>query len=398
MISFRRRAEELRTLAPPQSSYQTTIRRNHRYLEPTDYYQPRENFPHALSHTHAAAGSPKAEAAAIMFEVTVLTFALVALGAGMLTRDPQVRDLAINFVAIILEAVPFMMIGALIGGIIEAFVPPEFVQRLLSGRTKSAIFVAAGLGVIFPICECAIVPIVRRLINKGVPLPAAIAFLLGAPIVNPVVAASTLLAYQGNWGMVATRMVCGYVIAVGVALVLGALFKHEAGALLPGEASCEHGCFHCEGHHHDYKPSNFSSKILDAITHARDDFFTFAKFLIIGAFVAALARATIDVVAFRELFSSPILSILAMMGLAVTLNLCSGTDAFIAAGFRAVFPSTAQMAFMVLGPMLDLKLMLTYFTLFRSRMIGVLALLTFVAVLTAMMVLQYGFGGVPGAQ
>jgi uncharacterized protein len=333
-----------------------------------------------------------------MFEVAVLTFALVVLGAGTLTRDPEVRDLAINFVAIILEAVPFMMIGALIGGIIEAFVPPEFVQGLLSGRTKAAVFVAAGLGVIFPICECAIVPIVRRLINKGVPLPAAIAFLLGAPIVNPVVAASTLLAYQGNWGMVGTRMVCGYVIAVGVALVLGALFKHQTGALLPGGDSCEHGCYHCEGHYHDHKRSSFSSKILDAITHARDDFFTFAKFLIIGAFVAALARATIDVVAFRQLFSSPILSILAMMGLAVTLNLCSGTDAFIAAGFRAVFPSTAQMAFMVLGPMLDLKLMLTYFTLFRSRMIGVLAILTFVAVLTAMMVLQYGFGGVPGAQ
>jgi uncharacterized protein len=139
-----------------------------------------------------------------MFEVAILTFALVALGAGIVTRDAQVRDLAINFVSIILEAVPFMMIGALIGGIIEAFVPPEFVQGILSGRTRTAVFVAAGLGVIFPICECAIVPIVRRLINKGVPLPAGIAFLLGAPIVNPVVAASTLLAYQGNWGMVAT--------------------------------------------------------------------------------------------------------------------------------------------------------------------------------------------------
>ncbi len=345
MIGFVRKTEEKPTLAPPQSPYQTTIRRNHRYLEPTDYYQPRENFPHALSLPHAATSSPKAEAAAIMFEVAVLTFALVVLGAGMLTRDPVVRDLAINFVAIILEAVPFMMIGALIGGIIEAFVPPEFVQGLLSGRTKAAVFVAAGLGVIFPICECAIVPIVRRLINKGVPLPAAIAFLLGAPIVNPVVAASTLLAYQGNWGMVATRMACGYVIAVSVALVLGAIFKNEAGALLPGGASCEHGCCHCENPDHDHGHSGLLSKILAAITHARDDFFTFAKFLIIGAFVAALARATIDVVAFRELFSSPILSILAMMGLAVALNLCSGTDAFIAAGFRAVFPSTAQMAF-----------------------------------------------------
>jgi len=306
--------------------------------------------------------------------------------------------LAINFVSIILEAVPFMMVGAVIGGMIEAFVPPEFVQRALSGHTIATVFVAAGMGVVFPICECAIVPIVRRLINKGVPLPAAIAFLLGAPIVNPIVAASTWLAYQGNWSMVTTRMVCGYVIAVSVALILGAMFRHEEGVLPTDGASCEHDCCHCEDHYHGPMQSSFLSKILDAFAHARDDFFTFGKFLIIGAFVAALARATIDVVAFRQLFASPMLSILAMMGLAVTLNLCSETDAFIAAGFRAVFPDTAQMAFMVLGPMLDLKLLLTYFTLFRSRMIGTLALLTITAVLIAMMVLHYGFGGLPGAK
>ena len=80
-----------------------------------------------------------------MFEVAVLTFALVVLGAGMVTRDPVVRDLAINFVSIILEAAPFMMVGAVIGGMIEAFVPPEFIQRVLAGRTKAAVFVAAGL-------------------------------------------------------------------------------------------------------------------------------------------------------------------------------------------------------------------------------------------------------------
>src|SRR5208337_1248490 len=199
-----------------------------------------------------------------------------------------------------------------------------------------------------------------------------------------------------NWGMVATRMVCGYVIAVSVALVLGAIFKNEAGALLPGGASCEHGCCHCENSDHDHGHAGLPSKILSAITHARDDFFTFAKFLIIGAFVAALARATLDVVAFRQLFASPILSILAMMGLAVALNLCSGTDAFIAAGFRGIFPDTAQMAFMVLGPMLDLKLILGYFTIFRGRTIWSLALMTVIAVLITMMVLHYGFGGVPG--
>ena len=168
--------------------------------------------------------------------------------------------------------------------------------------------------------------------------------------------------------------------------------------LLQNSASCEHGCDHCGHDHHDHAPSSFVAKISDAAVHVRDDFFAIGKFLIIGAFVAALARTTIDVTAFRQLFASPILSIIAMMGLAVTLNLCSQTDAFIAAGFRGIFPETAQMAFMVLGPMLDLKLMLAYLTIFRGRTIWSLSLLTVVAVLVVMTVLHYGFGGVPGAK
>ena len=125
------------------------------------------------------------------------------------------------------------------------------------------------------------------------------------------------------------------------------MFRHQSIELPGNSASCEHGCHHCGHDHHDHVPSSFLAKISDAVTHARDDFFTIGRFLIIGAFVAALARATIDVSAFQRLFASPILSILAMMGLAVTLNLCSETDAFIAAGFRGIFPETAQMAFMV---------------------------------------------------
>ena len=366
---------------------------------------------HAEEHHHAAGshfpqpsedplsgrGSLQAEALATIAELVILLFALAALLAGMVSRQPEIGDLAINFVAIILEAMPFMMLGALIGGIIEVFVPSAFVQRALEGRATTAVFIAAALGMCFPVCECAIVPIVRRLIAKGVPRSAAIAFLLGAPIVNPLVAASTWLAYRGDWGMVLTRMVCGYVIAVGVAFIFGALFRNQSLVIPESSSCCEHGC-HCGHDHHSHAPSSVLSKITDAVTHARDDFFTIGKYLIIGAFVAALARASIDVVAFRELFASPLHSILAMMGLAVTLNLCSETDAFIAAGFRGIFPDTAQMAFMVFGPMLDMKLILQYFTMFRARTIWSLALLTVTAVLIVMMVLHYGFGGVPGAR
>lgn len=357
----------------------------------------REAFGHA--HFHAGIGTTSdKETLAVLAESAVLTFALVTLTVGMVTREPEVGDLAINFVSIILEAMPFMMMGAVIGGIIESFVSPDFFRTVLAGRTRTGVFIAAALGMIFPVCECAIVPIVRRLINKGVPRPAAVAFLLGAPIVNPLVAASTWMAYRGNTGMVITRMVCGYIIAVSVALIFDFVFRNQNAALSDLNDSGNIGCCpHCGHEHHDHSHTNLLTKLTDAVAHARDDFFSIGKFLIIGAFVAALARATIDVDAFQQLFPSPVLSILAMMGLAVALNLCSETDAFIAAGFRGIFPDTAQMAFMVLGPMLDMKLVLSYFTIFTARTIRFLSLLTIATVLTAILILHYGFGGIPGA-
>jgi uncharacterized protein len=200
--------------------------------------------------------------------------------------------------------------------------------------------------------------------------------------------------------MVTTRMLCGYVIAVGVALVLDKISPKESALSTAGHAdSCEHGC--C-GHDHEHnhgrdRRSRFFVKILEVVAHARDDFFTIGKYLIIGAFVAGLARTVIDVEAFQRLFSSPAPAILAMMGLAVALNLCSQTDAFIAAGFRGIFPDTAQMAFMVLGPMLDLKLLLAYFTMFDGKTIRTLSILTIIAVFAAMMILHYGFRGILGA-
>ena len=117
-------------------------------------------------------------------------FLLLAFSLVLFFRDrPQFHTLGIIFVSIVLEAFPFMLLGTLIGGFIEVFVSQETITRFLPERRWWSVFIAAGLGVIFPVCECAIVPVIRRLLKKGVPLSAAIAFLLGGPIVNPLVAA-----------------------------------------------------------------------------------------------------------------------------------------------------------------------------------------------------------------
>jgi hypothetical protein len=287
------------------------------------------------------------------------------------------------------------------------------------------VFIAAGAGMIFPICECAVVPVVRRLIGKGLPLSAAIAYLLGGPIVNPIVAASTALAYAFDWHIVILRLVLGYGIAVAIGTLMGWLFtgteavKDSSDTLWNNTLSCschhqleQDHCLACSG-----KAQTFPAKInqisnttkcgcgsshstsdswIDkagsAFTHAMDDFLAVGHYLVIGAFIAALAQTYIDRSSFLSLTAAPVLSVVLMMTLAILLNLCSEADAFIAASFQGLMPIPAQMAFLLTGPMFDLKLLLMYQKVFTQRAIVVLASL----ILAAVLVVAVGLGMING--
>lgn len=165
----------------------------------------------------------------------------------------------------------------------------------------------------------------------------------------------------------------GYLIAISTALLLQRCVG-EGKWLLPPLNPAEHaGC--CSASPARERRAGLVSRFFAAVRHACEDFFDVGKFLFLGAFVASLARALTSIDVTSELMSSPLTSIIAMMFLAVVLNVCSEADAFIAAGFNGIVPGSAQMAFMLLGPILDLKLLFMYSTIFRKRF-----LLTFSAV------------------
>ena len=309
----------------------------------------------------------------------------------------EVKTLSVVFCSIMFEAAPFMLLGSLIGGIIEAFVSRDRLLSCIPRGRFLPVLLAAGLGLVLPVCECAIVPVVHRLCRKGLPPAAAIAYLLGGPAVNPVVAFSTALAYQFDWRIAGIRLVLGYVIAVVVALVVQRFIPpervlladvadggsesghvcgnhvHESGH--PGDVS-EHkhtGTCGCSCvHEHGGYDSGFVQKLRHSIQHASDDFFAAGHYLVIGAFIAALAQTFVN----REFFISfsefPLLPGIMMMCLAILLNLCSETDAFIVASMRGLLPVSAQLAFMLTGPIFDLKLLLMYQRIFRRRTIIVL--------------------------
>lgn len=290
--------------------------------------------------------------------------------------------LSINFTSIVLEAVPFMLIGTLVGGVIEVFVPMTLLDRFLGKDKKHAVFVAGGLGLFFPTCECAIVPIVRRLILKGISVPAAICFMLSGPIVNIIVIWSTAVAYTYNWKMVLLRVLCGYFVAVLIGVILNRFSNVDRLILENLKDRSVHSCG-CSSEY--FQQNSLWFKLMHAVGHARDDFLQVGKYLVIGAFIAASIRSATPVTDFTNFADSSWLVILVMMLMAIVMNLCSEADAFIAASFRWLIPGSAQLGFLVLGPMLDLKLMMMYLTVFKKRTIVLLSVLTFSVVFGLML-------------
>ncbi len=334
-------------------------------------------------------------------------FVVAALVLAMFVRgNPAIGTLSITFVSIVLEALPFVMLGSLIGGLIEVFVSRDRITALLPRNVTAAVFVAACMGIVLPVCECAIIPVTRRLLGKGVPFSVAVAYLIAGPIVNPLVAGSTAVAYSGDPimpAMVVTRLLCGFTIAVFVARLMDEVFPGRK-ALVPGavenklRSACDHGCGcgHEHDHAHDHEhaaPQKLSKRCMTALEHGADDFLHVSQFLIIGAFVAALSQTVISREAFLSLAETPSASIGVMMLLAVVLNLCSEADAFVAASFRTSLPAAAQMAFLVLGPMLDLKLIAMYLSFVRKRALTMMILLMVGLVFGMMLTLSRMFVG-----
>lgn len=342
----------------------------------------------------------------------LLLAGFVIIGYSLLATNQEstpIRTFSVVFASIILEAMPFMLLGAFLGGIIEVFVKRERLMAFLPKRTWITVLFSAGLGLVLPVCECAVVPVVRRLGRKGFPAGAAIAYLLGGPIVNPIVAASTTMAYQFDWRIALLRCGIGYGIAVVIGLCMGWIFRKrplfiETSHQPSPETNHPHKHTHhdhgtgscpCHGCHMDTNSrSSLRSKLAGILRHASDDFLRVGHYLVIGAFIAALAQTYIDRSFLLNLSAYPFLPCILMMILAISLNLCSEADAFIAASFRGLIPMPAQMVFMLTGPIFDLKLLLMYQGVFSKRAIGMLAGLILVTLVVVMVVLEICWGTV----
>ncbi len=272
--------------------------------------------------------------------------------------------------SIVLEAAPFLLLGSLLSAILAVYVGDGALAGL-SRRSLSA-QIAAGLfaGLLLPTCDCGVVPVTRRLLKKGVPPGAAIAFMLAAPVVNPVCLVATWVAFQGDWRMAVWRAGLVMVPAALTAWVLAGtkrveLLRQDAHADAGGCACC---CGHEHGHDHEHghKRPPLRRGLPEVLRLTGREFLEMALFLIAGALAAAAFKTFLPQSWLGLVTGSLWAAVPALMLLAVLISICSEADAFVAASL-AMFPRPALLAFLALGPMLDLKLLPTFLSVFKRR-------------------------------
>jgi len=282
-------------------------------------------------------------------------------------------DFSYAFLSVLLEGVPFILIGTLLSGIIDEFLPSRVMVRFLPRNAFLGICLSGTMGLVFPMCECGVVPVIRRLISKGLPVSNAIAYMLAAPIVNPIVILSTYAAFRGQNAAEFTlmRVGMGFFVAVVVALAVHNLPLHSIlrrGVL--SEVSAPDGAVRAGG---------FSVRVGSALRVAVTDFLDVMVFFVLGVTVSALFSTSVNQELIMPLALNDWIATFSMMGFAAILSLCSTSDAFIAATFIA-FPGVAKLAFLVFGPMFDLKLLFIYSAVFRKRFVAGLAVGLFVLI------------------
>jgi uncharacterized protein len=313
--------------------------------------------------------------------LTLLLFSFSTSFKGTFVFPPSLLNLNTIFLSILIEALPFVLIGVLIAGMIQIFVTEQHIQRWIPKNKILAVIMSCTIGAIFPACECGIVPIVRRLVSKGVPIHAAMGFMLTGPLINPIVIASTYMAFGNDFKIAGLRMGLGFLIAVMVALIVSFLFKGNQ--LKASISMASHSHVHTD-------KGSFTNRFWSMLTHSIDEFFDMAKFLVMGAFLAALVQTYMPAKTLFETGNGPVTSLLVMMGLAYVLSLCSEADAFIGASFSSIFPTSSILGFLIFGPMIDLKNTLMMLSVFRLRFVfGMLALVVSMVFITIMLVQSF---------
>ncbi|MGW8482743.1 permease [Microbacterium sp. NPDC055903] len=272
--------------------------------------------------------------------------------------------------SVLFEALPFVVLGVVLSIVVQVWLPADAIQRWLPRRAWARRAVLSLLGMLIPVCECGNVPFARGLMMRGLAPAEAMTFLMAAPIVNPIVILTTHAAFGWDGGILVARLVGGYLIAN----LIGWIYSRHPS---PDALLTERFVATCERVTHEHGTPTRRS-----LTQFLIELRAVMPALVIGSALAGAVQVLIPRDVLLAIGSNPVLSILAMMALAITVAICSNVDAFLALSFASTFSSGALIAFLLVGPLVDLKMLALLRTTFTARVlagvVGIVLLSAFV--------------------
>ncbi|WP_085829307.1 permease [Clostridium massiliodielmoense] len=302
--------------------------------------------------------------------ILILVLCIMIFQITTLMIDSKViffQNFCTIFTSILLEGVPFILIGSFISSLIQVFVSEEVITRIIPKNRFLGLILASLVGLIFPVCECAIVPITKKLVKKGVPLGIAFTFMLSVPIVNPIVIMSTYYAFYNKISIFIIRCVGGVLASILIGYIISLSECNKNGEICVDkpyeDSNCGCGC------NSEYNMYTYNSKIKLVLNHTISELFSITKYLAIGAFLSTIFQLTVSKQSIAFIGKNPLVSVIAMMILAFVLSVCSEADAFIARTFLNEFTMGSISAFLILGPMIDIKNAIMLFGNFKKTVV-----------------------------
>ena len=302
---------------------------------------------------------------------------LVSAQTGQWSLPDRLQDWITLSLSVMIEALPFVMLGICIAIIVQVWLPAERLLTYLPQQPLLRRACLSLLGIALPVCECGNVPLARGLLAKGLTPSESLVFLLAAPILNPVTIITTQQAFAGDMTILWARVLGGFAIANLVGWVYA---RRPAEELLTNTfvASCQ--ADHVQ-----------QSKRVASLAIFRREVQAMLPALVVGAGLAGLVQVLVSREVLVSLGSQPVWSVIAMVALAFIVSICSNVDAFFALAFRQTFMTGALVSFLTFGPMIDIKMLSLLRTTYRPNVLLQVSALVGLASITLGLVVNYAF-------
>ncbi|GLX66458.1 permease [Paenibacillus glycanilyticus] len=294
-----------------------------------------------------------------------------------------IQSVSTIVIAILLESLPYVLLGVLISAVLQTMVSDSLLQRWMPKRTLPGILFGCLLGLVFPLCECGIIPVVHRLIRKGMPPYIGLVFIMAGPIINPIVFISTFQAFRSQPEMAFSRIALAFVVSAIIGWIASRRVQINSLRQLT-EQPDQHASR--SQHAKSPFPKNkqavyWKAKLHDMLEHAAIEMFDVGKFIVLGALATALLQTAVSKDWLLTVSSGSWTPHLFMMGLSYVLSICSTADAFVGVTFLPNFSMGSVLAFLVFGAMFDIKSTFMLLKVFRFKTVAMVLLLSFVIVL-----------------